>query len=233
MRGAVEDMDGGLATSTAQAVAVAAGDEVTRRRVGAALAWEGFKVASSASVEELVESAAVARIELAVLAHDLSLLKPSSALRLLRAELAEVPVVIVSPATGRQAVRKALRAGVSGYVYEVDVETALSATARAVLAGQVCVPDDVRHQLDKPAFSFREKQVLELAARGLTNGEIAQRLFLSESTVKSHLSSSFRKLDVRSRAEAAAIVLDPEHRMELGLFVVPGDGRSPDTAERR
>jgi DNA-binding CsgD family transcriptional regulator len=60
-------------------------------------------------------------------------------------------------------------------------------------------------------FSLREKQVLQLVADGLTNAEIACRLFLSESTVKSHLSSSFRKLGVSSRSEAAAVVLDADH----------------------
>ena len=75
-------------------------------------------------------------------------------------------------------------------------------------------------QVERPVFSFREKQVLELVARGFTNGEIAMQLFLAESTVKSHLSSSFRKLGINSRKEAAAIVLDPENGLGLGLTAV-------------
>jgi predicted transcriptional regulator len=55
-------------------------------------------------------------------------------------------------------------------------------------------------------------------AAGLTNGEIADSLFLSESTVKSHLSSAFAKLGVRSRKEAAALVLDPEQGLGAGLL---------------
>lgn len=225
MGGVMRDTGGALGTAVAYAVGVAAADEVTRRRVRGALPAEAFDLAAAATVTELVAAAIESPLDVAVLAHDLSLLRSSADLRTLRSELPDVLVVTISQATGRQAVRKALRAGVAGYVYDAELEAVLAPTVNAVLAGQVCVPADVRTQLDKPAFSFREKQVLELAARGLTNGEIAQRLFLSESTVKSHLSSSFRKLDVRSRAEAAAIVLDPEHRMELGLFVVPGDGR--------
>jgi DNA-binding NarL/FixJ family response regulator len=59
-------------------------------------------------------------------------------------------------------------------------------------------------------LSHREREILELVATGLTNRQIADRLFVAESTVKSHLSSSLHKLDVRSRAEAAALLLDPE-----------------------
>jgi orotate phosphoribosyltransferase-like protein len=58
--------------------------------------------------------------------------------------------------------------------------------------------------------------VLQLVAAGLTNGEIADRLYLSESTIKSHLSSSFRRLGVSSRAEAAAAVLDPDNGIATG-----------------
>ena len=72
------------------------------------------------------------------------------------------------------------------------------------------VPQSIRTRIAWATFSLREKQVLQLVADGLTNAEIASRLFLSESTVKSHLSSSFRKLGVSSRAEAAAAVLDPD-----------------------
>ena len=85
-------------------------------------------------------------------------------------------------------------------------------TIRAVMCGQLCIPQEMRHHFQRPAFSFREKQVLQLVARGMTNGEIAHALYLAESTVKSHLSSSFRKLGVGSRKEAAAIVLDGHDR---------------------
>ena len=66
------------------------------------------------------------------------------------------------------------------------------------------VPADVRRQAVPPAFSHRERQVLDLAVRGMTNTQIAGELYLAESTVKSHLSACFRKLGVSSRAEAAA-----------------------------
>jgi DNA-binding CsgD family transcriptional regulator/tetratricopeptide (TPR) repeat protein len=56
----------------------------------------------------------------------------------------------------------------------------------------------------EPSLSDREREVAELVATGATNREIGDRLFLSEKTVETHLSSVFRKLSVRSRAEVAA-----------------------------
>ncbi len=56
------------------------------------------------------------------------------------------------------------------------------------------------------SLSRRERDVAELVAQGLTNKEIAARLFLSEKTIESHLSKAFAKLDVRSRAALAAQV---------------------------
>ena len=56
---------------------------------------------------------------------------------------------------------------------------------------------------------------------GLTNAQIAGKLFLAESTVKSHLSSSFTKLGVSSRYEAATLILDPERGRRLGFRELP------------
>jgi DNA-binding NarL/FixJ family response regulator len=55
-----------------------------------------------------------------------------------------------------------------------------------------------------PQLSEREREVLDLVARGLDNRRIARELFLSEKTVRNHVSSVFSKLDVPDRAEAIA-----------------------------
>ena len=55
-----------------------------------------------------------------------------------------------------------------------------------------------------------------------TNHEIAARLFLTESTVKSHLASAFEKLGVRSRKDAAALLLDPEEGLQQTALPQPG-----------
>jgi DNA-binding NarL/FixJ family response regulator len=116
--------------------------------------------------------------------------------------------------------RRAMRAGADGIVLDADLAFALVPTVRAVMAGQLAVPRALRRQLAPRPLSYREKEILSLVVRGFTNRQIADTLFLAESTVKTHLSSAFGKLDARSRSEAAALVLDPDAGFELGLGVV-------------
>ena len=57
-------------------------------------------------------------------------------------------------------------------------------------------------------LTARELEILRLVARGLSNAEIAQRVFISEKTVRNHLTSIFDKLDVDSRAKAIVLARD-------------------------
>jgi DNA-binding NarL/FixJ family response regulator len=118
------------------------------------------------------------------------------------------------------ALRRALLAGASGLVLDGDIDVALVATARAVVAGQLAVPSALVRQIAPRPLSYREKQILGLVVMGFTNRQIADKLFLAESTVKTHLSSSFAKLDVRSRSEAAARILDPEEGYGAGILAI-------------
>jgi DNA-binding NarL/FixJ family response regulator len=97
-----------------------------------------------------------------------------------------------------------------------------------VAAGQLAVPMALARRLAPRPLSHREKEIMALVARGYTNRQIAGRLFLAESTIKTHMSSALRKLDARSRAEASALVLDPEegHGLAiLSLLLSPAEGQ--------
>jgi DNA-binding NarL/FixJ family response regulator len=61
---------------------------------------------------------------------------------------------------------------------------------------------------DLEILSFRQRQILELVVEGLSNAEIAGRLYLAESTVKQHLRAAYKLLGVRSRTEAAKLIRD-------------------------
>jgi DNA-binding NarL/FixJ family response regulator len=120
-------------------------------------------------------------------------------------------VLVVMPAsTANASLRRALIAGAAGIVLEDEMDTALAANARAILAGQLAVPSALGRHIAPRPLSHREKQILGLVVLGLTNREIANRLYLAESTVKTHLSSAFRKIDARSRSEAVVRIQDPE-----------------------
>lgn len=185
-------------------------DRVSARRIQAVLEPGDCEVvARGVRIESLLDGTLVP-LDVAVVAGDLSTLGRGGAVERLRNLRPSLPVVFVSKKDDRGAVRKALRAGVRGFVSYANLEVRLGPVIEAAVAGQISVPHSVRTRITWGTFSLREKQVLQLVADGLTNAEIACRLFLSESTVKSHLSSSFRKLCVSSRAEAAAAVLDPD-----------------------
>jgi DNA-binding NarL/FixJ family response regulator len=132
---------------------------------------------------------------------------------------AAVVAAMPGAATGGM-LRRALRAGADGIVFDEQVDRALVATVRAVAAGQLTVPLAMRRRIAPRPLSYREKEILSLVVQGFTNRQIADTLFLAESTVKTHLSSAFGKLDARSRSEAAALVLDPDAGFELGLPIV-------------
>jgi DNA-binding NarL/FixJ family response regulator len=127
-------------------------------------------------------------------------------------------VAVVRADTSNAVLRRVLIAGVAGIVLDRDVDRALAPTVRAILAGQLTVPSALGRQIAPQPLSHREKQVLALVVKGLTNREIAGRLYLAESTVKTHLASAFRKLDARSRSDAVARIQDPETGYGMGVL---------------
>jgi DNA-binding NarL/FixJ family response regulator len=136
---------------------------------------------------------------------------------------ARIPAVIVCEAVRPGELRLALAAGACGVVLEDQVASALAPCLGAVRVGQVCVPRQHARQVEPAALSSREKQILGLVVMGYMNGQIAEKLFLAESTVKSHLSSAFGKLGVRSRNEAVDLILDPERGLGMGILALGGE----------
>lgn len=140
-------------------------------------------------------------------------------------ELAIARLVLICSAPGRAATHAAVRAGAHAVLVEPHVESALLPALRAICADQVVISAPLaRGAVRADALSNREKQVLGMVVMGLSNHEISQKLCLAESTVKGHLSSAFGKLDVSSRSEAAAIILDPEQGLGAGILAISGAG---------
>ncbi len=135
-----------------------------------------------------------------------------------RSEYPEVPIVLVTSSATPVDARRLLVDGIAGLVLEADLEDALSATVLAVLAGQIAYPAELMPQRLRAALSTREKQILGMVVLGLSNAEIAAKLFVSESTVKSHLSSAFTTMGVRSRREAVSLILDPDAGFGAGIL---------------
>lgn len=192
-------------------VAVCGADEVSLRRMEGLLRGGGV----DAAVEPHAPGAAA---DLLIVCTGRGIIRRDQLVARLRGEHPQAAIVVVGPQDSASSVRSALDAGADGLVFEHRLEAALVATVQSVLAGQVCVPAVHRRDVGTPAFTAREKQVLGMVVLGLSNKEIGARLFLADSTVKSHLSTAFTKLGVRSRHEAAALILDPDSKLGLGIL---------------
>jgi DNA-binding NarL/FixJ family response regulator len=136
--------------------------------------------------------------------------------------LADVRVVVLTTFELDEYVFEALRAGASGFLLK-DVQPAqLVEAIRVVARGEALLaPTVTRRLLDRFAHTLpgppekpppelaslteREREVLGLLAGGLSNAELAERLFLSETTVKTHVSSILRKLGLRDRVQAVVL----------------------------
>ena len=185
------------------------------------------------TVRQFAEAGALADApegyEPSVIVLELQDVPPSAAesIESLQPRFAETPVVLLCPPMRRWEVRASLQAGASAVVPRDQLANALCACVAAALAGQVCVPRASWRQIDPPALSTREKQILGLVVMGYMNSQIAERLYLAESTVKSHLSSAFSKLGVRSRNEAVELILDPERGLGTGVLAIGGEPLGP------
>jgi len=126
-------------------------------------------------------------------------------------------VVVFSFSTHPDLVRDALGAGAAGFVSKTVVGRQLAAAVLAVADGRrvVLTPPPHRHRdptLGWPgreqSLSARDSELLVLLRQGRTNREIAQRLYLSENTIKTHLRRLFAKLGVTNRTQAAMTVTE-------------------------
>ncbi len=139
------------------------------------------------------------------------------ATRALLAELPEVRVLVMTMSDDDEAVVAAMRAGARGYVVKGVSRADLLSAVRAAAGGAAVFSPGVADRMAAyfaslgslpgkaafPSLTEREREVLDLLARGHDNRRIAKELFLSEKTVRNHVSNVFAKLDVEDRTAAA------------------------------
>ena len=180
-------------------------------------------VAQVASGEEAVEAAE--RLQPDVVVMDLRMPGEGgvAATARLVAALPQVAVLVLTMSEDDDSVFAALRAGARGYLLKEspteDIGRALQAVARGEAVFGPRVADRVltffmatrtssSSAVPFPQLTDREREVLDLVARGLGNAQIAARLFLSDKTVRNNVSACLTKLQVASRAEAVAVARD-------------------------
>jgi len=117
-------------------------------------------------------------------------------------------IVVLTTYDGDEDIYRAIKAGARAYLLKDTARDALVDTVRRVYAGETYLPPPIAAKLAErvsgAVLSQREMEVLQRMAAGKSNKEIAAELFISDGTVKTHVSSIFTKLDVVSRTEAIA-----------------------------
>jgi DNA-binding NarL/FixJ family response regulator len=142
------------------------------------------------------------------------------ATRLLHERQPEIKVVVLTTYADDRSVIDALQAGARGYLTKDAGGAEIRQALQQVLDDQAVIDPAVQHHLVNAiatatsaqslrsssrlpdGLTFREAEVLSLIATGLSNTEIAERLVVSEGTVKSHINHLFAKIDARDRAQA-------------------------------
>lgn len=134
--------------------------------------------------------------------------------RVIRREFPKIGILVLTVDDSDEKVFQVLQIGVAGYLLkDVDSKTLIQ-SIRKVYAGEPILSPSVTgkllNQLTNPipvkntcGLSEREMEILNYVVRGASNREIGVSLFISEKTVKNHLSSTYRKLAVEDRTQAA------------------------------
>ena len=188
---------------------------VVRDGLAAMLATQAdFEVIGEAGTgAEAVDLAALLRPDVVLMDLEMPVLDGIEAIRQLRVAVPSVQVVVLTAFDTDERILGALQAGAQGYLLKGAPRAEIFAAIRTVGAGGALIPPVVASKLlrqvraaEQPdALTAREKEVVGLVAAGLANREIADRLSLSERTVKFHVSSILSKLGAKNRTEAVRL----------------------------
>jgi DNA-binding NarL/FixJ family response regulator len=120
-------------------------------------------------------------------------------------------IVVLTTVSADEQVYQALEAGARGYLLKDMVLTQVVQALRYVSSGRRYIPPQVAHlmagNLPRPKLTSREVEVLQMAASGMRNKEIAYELGISEATVSTHIQHVLTRLNVSDRTQAVTVAL--------------------------
>jgi len=196
-------------------------------------------IAEAANGEEAVAKTVALLPDVVLMDVRMPRLNGIEATRQIRTALPATRVLMLTVSDEEEDLYEAIKAGANGYLLkEISVEE-VAVAIHAVMRGQSLISPSMAsklldefnalarkaaemEQFPTPVLTVRELEVLKLVARGMSNKEVADQLFISENTVKNHVRNILEKLHLHSRMEAVMYavrkrLLDPNH---------PGDDRT-------
>jgi DNA-binding NarL/FixJ family response regulator len=171
-------------------------------------------VATATNGAELLRALRQHPVDVAVIDLQMPGMDGLTCLESIRAEGVPVKVLVLSAFNDGDSIQSALEKEADGFALKTESPQQTVASIRQVYSGQLVFPQAAKRWLrthrQRPTnptdeLSEREAEVLSLVAQGLTNAQIAQRINVSDNTVKFHLQNIYQKLDVSNRTEAAGV----------------------------
>ena len=168
-------------------------------------------VAEASNGQEAVNAFRTHRPDVTLMDLQLPAMDGIEAIQIIRSEFPEARIIVLTTYAGDAQVVRAVKAGARAYVLKEDMLDELLHTIRAVHAGKKRIPSDIAAELiahaTHDALTEGEVDVLKLIAAGNANKQIADKLSLSEATVKSRVTNILSKLGASDRAHAVTIGL--------------------------
>jgi len=191
---------------------------VVRSGLGAFLqVFDDFELVGEASNgKEAIAACAAKQPDVVLMDLVMPIMDGAQATKEIRDAYPDIQVIVLTSFKEDNLIENALQAGAIGYLLKnVSAEEIAAAIRSAVIgrptlapeATQVLINVSNRRQTHDLYLTPREKEVLNMMIDGLTNPEIAEKLIVSKSTVKFHVSSILSKLDASSRTEAVAMAI--------------------------
>jgi DNA-binding NarL/FixJ family response regulator len=179
-------------------------------------------VAEASNGREAIDKATRFRPTIVLMDIRMPELDGLQATRRILAEDAAARILILTTFDLDEYVYEALRAGASGFVLKDDPPEQLLSAIRTVAGGEALLsPSITKRVIERFArmpqptpreelqdLTERELEVLRLIARGLSNAEIGEKLYISDTTVKTHITHIFQKLDLRDRVQAVVFAYE-------------------------
>ena len=177
---------------------------------------QGFDVVGEArDGDEAIRLAEELRPEVILMDVTMPEVDGVEATRQIRASFPEIKIVMLTMHADQEVLTSAIRAGASGYLVKDCSTEEIASAVRMAFSGETALSpqlaasmlDEVR-RLDAPnrdedrIVTRREEEVLQLIADGCSTPEVAEKLYISQKTVKNHLASIYQKLDARDRTQA-------------------------------
>jgi two-component system response regulator DevR len=231
--GALGRADQRQVTATAMATRIFLVDdhEVIRQGIGALLRAESDLeiVGEAASTTEALTRAPAAAPDVAILDVRLPDGNGVELCRDLRSRFPDLRCLILTSYADHEALVDAIMAGAAGFVLKEVVGSELVSAIRTVAAGESLIDvkmtagllTQLRRQQDRVdplhKLTARERLLLDLIGEGLTNRQIAQRMYLAEKTVKNYVSRLLDKLDMQRRTQAAALAAELRFARDAGV----------------